>query len=393
MTRLIQNDLLDTVMMAAIYDVVAPVPEYIRAAGESALAVNAGCVITVGDAVFKTAATTLGSGNLDSGAAFVVGRDYYVYICDNGTTGEVFLISLNSTFPVGYNANNSRKIGGFHYGQCRRVDSSLRPVNSDGAPYGAGWECNVFLGIVPRSVWTLKHRPKCAPEGMVYLGNGTWVDIYQSSDNGKGGLQSIFNAIPLTGSEGHNWFSFNECSFMSGKRLLTYAEFCRMAYGSPQGNNLDNVNAWTLQTAPARNPTGTVANAVSSIGARDAVGNVHEWLDELITRAEHLIATPSGTFAPREDGSRAGQTVPADGNKHGTAGVWSWDAISPLGDTAGGNPKNGNIFQFYDNSIGAALAGGGWHHGAHAGARAIMMNNALWRVYDHHGTRCACESM
>ena len=36
-----------------------------------------------------------------------------------------------------------------------------------------------------------------------------------------------------------------------------------------------------------RGVTGSVVNAVSSVGVVDAVGRVWEWLDELITRAEH----------------------------------------------------------------------------------------------------------
>ena len=85
------------------------------------------------------------------------------------------------------------------------------PINSSGAENGSGWQGNVYNGIIPNSVWTTKHRPKCDdPSGMVYLGNGLWGDIYLSSDNGSQGLQSKYNANPITGTEGLNWYIANE---------------------------------------------------------------------------------------------------------------------------------------------------------------------------------------
>lgn len=97
-------------------DLVTPSAEYLTASGLTSLTVTAGCVVTVGSTgVFKTDATVLSTGNLDAGSAFVVGKDYYVYICDPGSEDldEVYKISLNSTYPDGYNAETSRKIGGF----------------------------------------------------------------------------------------------------------------------------------------------------------------------------------------------------------------------------------------------------------------------------------------
>lgn len=195
MSRLLVDDvtktdaraLLNVNKMATISDIVAPSNEYIYASGANELTVVEGCVIAVGGAgIFKTANTILTAANLDAGSAFAVGKDYYVYICDSriDSADEKYVISLNSTYPTGWNATNSRKIGGFHYGRCRKVDSNLQPLNGSSVIFGTGWESAVSNGIVPRSVWTLGHRPKCSPEGMVYLGGGTWVDIYLNSDDG-----------------------------------------------------------------------------------------------------------------------------------------------------------------------------------------------------------------
>lgn len=418
MSRLMKDDptktnplaLITTAKLAAMSDVVAPVNEYLKATGDAVITVNENCVITVAGAVFVTSATNIGVGNLDAGGAFTVGKDYYVYICDDGTDNEKYMISLNTTFPAGYNATNSRKVGGFHYGKARRVDSMLRPVNASNVAYGTGWESNVYDGIVPRSVWTLKHRPKCSPEGMVYAGAGLWVDIYLSSDNGSGGIQSKFGGTPLTGTEGHNWFSFNDRALMCGKRLLDYDEWCRSAYGSPQGNDGDNVNAWSATTNTGRTTAGNVANAVSSIGIRDAVALVWENLRNVVLNANGGTVLMGSTGAtdytfPSYDGGRAGKVV-SGGTGHGTTtraynatsapvgGAWAWDKVSPLGDTTGGNPNNGNVHEYYDWQTTQLLAGGNWSHGVPSGARTVhSCFSGLWFVSAFIGVRCACESL
>ena len=128
MSRFLSNDFINkdprakltVAKLANIGDLVAPTAEYLTATGLTELTVIAGCVITIGSTgVFKTDATILSTGNLDAGSVFTVGKDYYVYICDPGSEDldEVYKISLNSTYPDGYDAETSRKIGGFHYGR------------------------------------------------------------------------------------------------------------------------------------------------------------------------------------------------------------------------------------------------------------------------------------
>ena len=321
--------------------------------------------------------TRIGAEDLDVGSSFYVGKDYTVYKTDGG-----FFISLDGDIA------RAQRIGGFHYGTCRRVDEKLRPVNLAGEVRGEGWESNVYNGILPRSVWYKGHRPACDPKGMVYLGNGTWVDIYQSSDDGDGGLLSAYNQLPLTGTEGLNWYGFVERALVVGKRLLTYQEFCQMAFGSPGGLDDSNENAWTAKTNSGRQKTGYVRNAVSSIGCRDAVGNVWEWLDELITNAEHVNLNGNGTFRTG-DGARAG-TAYAGGNGHyhtTNNGAYLWDKVSPFGD------GYGNILQYNDYSLIALLGGGCSVDSVHAGARTVMMYNYPWRVVSSFGSRCACGSL
>lgn len=380
MSRLMVDDvtktdaraLLNVNKMAMISDIVAPNNEYMYASGANELTVVEGCVIAVGGAgIFKTGNTVLTAANLDVGSAFAVGNDYYVYICDSriDAADEQYIISLNSTYPNGWNASNSRKIGGFHYGRCRKVDANLQPTNGSGVIFGTGWESAVSSGIVPRSVWTLGHRPKCSPEGMVYLGGGTWVDIYLNSDDGAKGLKSSYNCAPATGTEGLNWYNFVERLAKSGKRMPDYSEFCAYAFGSPQGMNNENANAWTAGTNTGRGVTGSVVNAVSAVGCVDAVGRVWEWVNEIITRAEHAT---SEDLHPRIE--------------------WSWDKKTVL-NTGEKNYDVGNTYQYYAQSLTALAAGGNWFNGSNAGARALYCHLCPWSIESTFGVRGVCESM
>lgn len=359
---------------ALISDIVAPSKEYLICSGAQQLTVIEGCVIAIaGTGVFETEQTILTAANLDTGSSFAVGKDYYVYVCDSGNvdSDEVYKISLNSTYPSGWTALNSRKIGGFHYGKVRGVDTTTgKPVNASGIVKGSGWQNNIYDGIVPRSVWTLGHRPKCTPEGMVYLGGGTWVDIYLNSNDGKGGLQSKYGATPMTGSEGLNWYDFAHRLQKSGKRMPNLQEYIQYAYGSPEGLDDSNDYAWTATTNSGRTTTGNVAKAVSAVGVRDAVGNVYEWLDEIITRAEHA---KNSTYHASE--------------------AWGWDITSPLLAGEDSDIASGNIYEYYAYSIAALIAGGNWSIGAYAGVRCVYCGHYPWYVSSAVGVRGACDSL
>mgnify|MGYP001058228414 CR=1 FL=1 len=236
-----------------VTDIVAPVKQFLQASALQQLTISPDVLIAMtGGGVFKTKTTILTVADLDTGSTFVFGRDYYVYCCDpgDGISDEVYKISLNSTYPAGYTAATSRKIGGFHYGQVRNSATIA----------------DVSIGIVPRSVWTTFWRPKCDPEGMVYLTGGIWADIYLSSDDGNGGLRSVYNATPITGTEGLNWYIALEKLRRSGKRMPSYAEFCMAAEGSPEGLDNSNDQAWSATNNSGRHATGTIAKATSLIG-------------------------------------------------------------------------------------------------------------------------------
>jgi hypothetical protein len=294
-----------------------------------------------------TEVTTLDTGVL------TLGTNYYVYLCDNGTANGLLLISANSTAPSGYTVSNSRKIGGFHYGR-KRNSITVADVTSG--------------VVVPNSVWDLCHRPRCSPEGMAYIGNGVWVDIYLASvdeaitfaaGNGSplltGTAKSAYNAVPLTGTEGLNGYNFNELARRSGKRLLTLNEWLQAAHGSPQGNDADNVNAWSATTNTGRQNTGYVANAISLLNVVDCVGNIFEWLNEYIIRQD-------GTLA------------------------WAWYDVMPAMNV-------GQLYMYSNQSLVQVIAGGGYPSGVYAGSRCIRLLIYPWDVNTSIGSRFACDSL
>ena len=69
-----------------------------------------------------------------------------------------------------------------------------------------------------------------------------------------------------------SWYNFVERLAKSGKRLPNYAEFCAYAFGSPAGLDNANTNAWSATSNTGRGVTGSVVNAVSSVGVVDAWG-------------------------------------------------------------------------------------------------------------------------
>ena len=126
-----------TEKLSAMSDIVSQKAQYITAAGAATpnqITIAAGVLIAVGSSVFKTVLTNLTTANLDTGSGFEMGTDYYIYCCDptNGSDtvdrDEVFVISKNSTYPSGYTADNSRKIGrGFPLWKVSLCERAWKP--------------------------------------------------------------------------------------------------------------------------------------------------------------------------------------------------------------------------------------------------------------------------
>jgi hypothetical protein len=97
--------------------------------------------------------------------------------------------------------------------------------------------------------------------------NGNWTEpLYAASV--KGVSPSVF----LT------WFQAQQACALSGKRLLTNAEWQMAAAGTPDpGLAGDGVNTCNTNT-PGPLPTGSAATCISKWGVMDMVGNVGEWV-------------------------------------------------------------------------------------------------------------------
>ena len=279
------NDI-KTIIMGSMNGVSSSNAKYLVAVGPSApksIKILDGVNVVLGNHIVTTEETTLTESNLDQSGAFTVGVDYYVYLCDdtvNTSYSERFLISSNSVAPKNYNTESSVKLGGFHYGVTRKTNDNFIPVNSSNTVYGSGWQGNVYNGIIPNSVWTHMHRPKCAPEGMVYLEGNLWGDIYLASLDANNKLTSKYNVLPITGTEAISWDSIVDAAKLVGKRLPTYTEFFAAALGAPEGTDSGNTNCICNDTS--RKKVGSLINAVSSFNVKDLLGNVNKWTSDLI---------------------------------------------------------------------------------------------------------------
>lgn len=325
--------------------------------------------------------------NLDIGEALEYGKDYFIYMVLDGDTPKL-ICSLNTTYPNGYTALNSRKIGGFHYGHIRKVsdDGLWVPVDSTGIKFGSSgtkWQNNVTVGIVPNSVWDLKNRPKTLFGGMAKINKNLWTSIYQvsvaetitfmESTNGlsvaNGKLQSKYGELPATGTEGLNQYNFNELAQRQGMRLMNYSEWCAAAFGSPQGEDGSNNYGWTKTSNNARTRTGCQVNtttgqrdiiagvkpyAISAKNIVDCAGNVYEWISD--TSLDFSSSTN-----------------------------WDWQNI--LGKNQGQ--------AYLPNSTGLRTldCGGNWNGGTRCGPRAVDGDYYPWNVSVGLGCRFACDSL
>lgn len=213
-------------------------------------------VSTVVDNIIITIATALDTGSIEAG------KDYYIYACGNSGT-LTFKVSLASTFPSGYTAGTSRKIGGFHT-LCVAAGTIAGHTLTG---YVAG-------DILPQSVWDLRFRARNGLQvGMVYDPYTLkWVEIYLSSDDGASGSQSVYNATIL---DTLDWMTFVDKGAKVGKRLLDDDEFQAIATGSNEETNI--VGSADPVTTGGHSDTAGI-RMISNIGCEDCTGVLWQWL-------------------------------------------------------------------------------------------------------------------
>lgn len=202
--------------------------------------------------------------------ANLAGKDVYIYACEpTSGTKPIFVLSLNSTVPTGYTANNSRKIGGFHC-LCKDV----------GVIEGHTLSGYVTGDILPATRWDLLHRPKGDSEGLAYDEvSECWLSIYQLSWDGTK-LVSVYNGVIADGASTKKWHgeAFIEQLMNQKMRLPWRHEFQMAAKGSNEGTPIKN--------AADPNTTGSHVDSnnrrmISNIGLEDCCGCSWQWAMDL----------------------------------------------------------------------------------------------------------------
>jgi len=271
--------------------------------------------------------------DMDTGSV-AAGKDYYIYACDN-SGNLVFKISLSSSYPYGFDANNSRKIGGFHT-LCASVGViSGHPLSEASAN-----------DILQYSVWDLKHRPLSEPEGMVWSSKaGIWVDIYLTS--GTGVLTASVNGGTISDSQ--NWMDFVDDFAAVKKQMLCDSEFQIIAAGSNEETNISG-SADPVTTGGHIDTAGR--RMVSDIGCEDCCGVLWQWLLDQSWRADGLPDTGDPT--------------------------WSW--LNLAGD-------KGSLYKQGTYGDVKLLAGANWSRAENSGSRSRYATSYRWHTYSYIGGR------
>ena len=264
------------------------------------------------------------------------GKDFYVYAVhpDSGTA-PAFVLSYNSTTPIGYSASTSRKLGGFHTLCLSAGTISGHPASG----YVTG-------DIIPNSVWDLKFRSHSGNDGMAYVAPlDTWIDIYFASGTGA----STASANGGTISDTRTWLDFVDDGAAVKKRMLRDYEFQIAAAGSNEETNI----AGSADPGTTGGHSDTASRRmISNYFLEDCCGALWQWLDEQ-------------SFQP---GS-------------GTAG---WKT------TIG---TKGDIYLMADNADVKLIAGGDWANGSVCGSRSRNAANYRWHVGADFGGRFFARSI
>ncbi|HDI3311080.1 TPA: hypothetical protein PMC32_002288 [Vibrio cholerae] len=276
---------------------------------------------------------TFGTNETITTPTLLLGVDYAIY-----ATADGLIVSSNFTFPDGYNADNSRRIGGFHYGN------------------------NEFKSY---SFYDLNFRPKCKdPRGMVIdiSGSSFWADIYLLNTTPDALGTSAYKAtiadgdsppkIPAKwGGDGTSQYTkltqyiATEVLAAFGKRLPNAHEFSVLAQGSTTGYVAGSDPAITKFDASAR----------SIIGCEQVSGHMWQLGSEQWDRG------------------------------NGSSG-YAWNTE----DTSG---KGGVYSALGSEGVGASIFGSNWDYSGPAGSRCSAWNNEPWTSSASLAARGVCDHL
>jgi len=319
---------------------------FLVASDKRRITVKAGTKIDLGERTFSVDVDTEYdiASILDVGA-LAFGKDYYLFICPQGSADIVVKASLTKSAPQGFSAEAVELIGGFHT-LCANVGDDLtyfegnveknHPLNG----YIAG-------DILPYSVWCLNHRPYSEPEGMVYIPTlDFWCDIYLQSGSGANTKSAYRGAI----TRNRQYVDFVEDQFCVKKELLDDGEFAAAMIGSNEMTAVAGTNDAGATSGGAGGRVDTAGRRMISIyGVEEGCGSLWQFLRT--------------TSAGGADGTFYGQTS-AQGVTPVTQG---WITTVPTGGVGtntqgtayGPLPQSGEKGSFWGVAC-TLLAGGDW---------------------------------
>lgn len=291
------------------------------------------------------------------------GTDYAIYVCKDYTVRA----DANQSAPTGYDATNSRKIGGFHYSAVsptETVAGGSFATTGNGMIWTQG-DVDKLKGINQFSIWDLKFRPACSdPRGMALVANRFWVDIYFCNTNPEVNGTSKYNSDVASGTvlpkkptmfggngtatyANLNGWTANELARAFGKRFMKESEFVVAAFGVTEDQSLGGASS-TITNA-IRQPGYT-----SKWGLEQATGHHYIWGEDTSIRP---------TYA---------------------ADAWGWQDV------------NGDRGQRHlINSLGESriLLGGARDSAANSGSRAAGWSYCPWGSSWSIGLRAACDHL
>lgn len=304
----------------------------------------------------------ISTAELDTGSVSN-GKDYNTYACyDNGYVE--LLNSLAATYPAGYDADTSIKMGGYH--------TLSENVGTIGGHPLSGYVANEIL---PNSVWDLKHRAQNLNNiGLTYdtLLN-LWLQIYEASDNGASGVQSVYGATIL---DSIDWNNFVERGAQVGMRLLSDYEFQVAARGSNEETN----QTGSSDPVTCNNYVDTAGRRmIAHNGAMGLCGREWSWLLDQSTRFDgaanhtHQI-TVTGDPQTVTSGNPSGDVAPA----------WAYYDLPG---------SKGSIYRQGSYGDVKLLAGGRWANGSYCGSRCRTASDYRWIASSSIGGRFAVEPL
>lgn len=296
------------------------------------------------------------------------GKDFYIYACIPASGNvPVIKLSANSTYPSGYTANNSRKIGGFHAmpyvtaptwaadtvtalnyvvqpttpGATKllyRCTARAGDYKTDAAteptwPTAVGetvvddqvtWTCDAngcenlaathpyygFLmgDIMPHSIYDrqMMNSMKCAPEGTVAISNSpSTIDGVFRSDiyYATGDGNTPTSIFGAVPKLGVTQLDYRQYAILASKRLPSINEFSLLAAGSPVGEIVHPAVEPGTITFPLSSSGKSI---ISNYGVIGACGVLYQASATLVTSLKSIPDTGDPAFYEAENPTSQG---------------------------------------------------------------------------------------